>query len=104
MPVGINIASMMSQKTAEIREGLEGVVASATRLSLVDGEAGRLILAGYPMEEIAPHARFEELVYLLWNGALPDPEQLRAITRRLVSRRRLPSATMTMLREAASSA
>src|SRR5262249_38454309 len=95
---------MMSPKTAEIREGLEGVVASATRLSLVDGDAGRLILAGYPMEEIAPKARFEELVYLLWKGSLPDREQLRLISERLASNRRLPAATIALLREASGSA
>ena len=54
--------------------GLEGVVAASTRLSLVDGNAGRLILAGYPVEEIAPRAKFEEMVHLLWYGRLPTCE------------------------------
>jgi citrate synthase len=40
-------------------QGLEGVVAASTRLSHVDGEAGRLILAGYAVEDLAPHATFE---------------------------------------------
>jgi citrate synthase len=51
---------------AEIHEGLEGVVAASTRLSLVDGAAGSLILAGYAVEEIAPQATFEEMAHLLW--------------------------------------
>src|SRR5262245_14042960 len=46
--------------------GLEGVVAAETRLSMVDGERGELIIAGYPVEELAPHASFEEVVELLW--------------------------------------
>ena len=44
--------------------GLEGVVAASTRLSRVDGEAGTLILAGYAVEDLAPHATFEEVVAL----------------------------------------
>src|SRR5215468_2598953 len=70
-------------------EGLEGVVAASTRLSLVDGAAGRLILAGYPMEEIAPRARFEEVVHQLWNGRLPNRQELKELSARLASRRRL---------------
>jgi len=38
--------------------GLEGVVAARTRLSHVDGERGELIIAGYPLAEIAPNATF----------------------------------------------
>src|SRR5215210_6235170 len=56
--------------------GLEDVVAAETRLSSVDGEAGELIVAGFPVEEFARRASFEETVYLLWHGALPNPEQL----------------------------
>jgi citrate synthase len=55
--------------------GLEGVVAAQTRLSHVDGQAGQLVIAGFPLEEIAPYASFEEMVYLLWNGDLPAPRQ-----------------------------
>jgi len=85
----------------QTHEGLEGVVAASTRLSLVDGAAGRLILAGYPMEEIAPRARFEELVHLLWYGELPNRQQLKELRLRLAARRRLPVATSNLLREAA---
>jgi citrate synthase len=85
----------------EIKEGLEGVVASATRLSSVDGEAGVLLLAGFPVEEVAPRASFEEMTWLLWNGELPRAADLAAFTRRLASRRALPAATLDLLRAAA---
>jgi len=49
---------------ASMSTGLEGVVAASTRLSRVDGEAGTLILAGYAVEDLAPHATFEEVVAL----------------------------------------
>ena len=81
--------------------GLEGVVAAETRLSGVDGEAGELILAGFPVEELAGHASFEETVYLLWHGSLPDAGQLAAFREELAGRRRLPPATMELLRTVA---
>src|SRR5215218_11004545 len=85
----------------EVKEGLEGVVAATTRLSSVDGEAGVLLLAGFPAEEIAPRASFEELTWLLWNGTLPTAGELEAFERRLAGRRDLPAATLELLREAA---
>ena len=85
----------------EIREGLEGVVAASTRLSLVDGAAGRLVFAGYLAEEIAPRASFEEMAHLLWTGRLPSVAELETLTSALASRRRLPAATLLLMREAA---
>jgi citrate synthase len=48
-----------------MNQGLEGVVAAETSLSMVDGERGELIIAGYPVEDLAPHATSEEVVSLL---------------------------------------
>src|SRR4051812_50150254 len=77
----------------QIREGLEGVVAATTRLSSVDGEAGILLLAGFPAEEIAPRASFEEMTWLLWNGNLPTAGELEAFQRRVPRRGGPPGAT-----------
>ncbi len=70
--------------------GLEGIVAAQTRLSQVDGQAGELISAGFPVEELAPRASFEELVYLLWNDALPERQQLAECRHALAQERTLP--------------
>jgi citrate synthase len=78
--------------------GLEGVVAAETRLSGVDGEAGELILAGFPVEELAGRASFEEMIYLLWHGILPDVGQLAIFREELAGRRTLPWSTMELLR------
>jgi citrate synthase len=99
-----NIASEVTHMANEIHEGLEGVVAASTRLSLVDGSAGRLILSGYPVEEIAPRASFEEVTHLFWNGRLPNRQELKDLSARLASRRRLPPVTSALLREAAGKA
>ncbi len=42
--------------------GLEDVVAAETRLSGVDGEAGELTIAGFPVEELAGRASFVDTV------------------------------------------
>jgi citrate synthase len=81
--------------------GLEGVVAAETRLSEVDGEAGELIIAGFPVEELASRTSFEEVVYLLWYDALPDSERLAAFREELAGRRALPRAVLDLLRAAA---
>jgi citrate synthase len=80
--------------------GLEGVVAAETRLSSVDGEAGELTIAGFPVEELAGRASFEETVYLLWHDALPDAGQLAAFREELGARRALPRATLELLQAA----
>ena len=82
--------------------GLEGVVAVKTRLSNVDGKKGELIVAGFPIEELAPRASFEETLYLLWYDTLPNAEQLAELRESLASRRSLSRATLELLRAAAS--
>jgi len=84
-----------------LASGLEGVIAAETRLSSVDGEAGELIIAGFPVEELAGRAAFEEVVYLLWHDALPDPGELAVLREELGARRVLPEATLVLLRAAA---
>jgi citrate synthase len=81
--------------------GLDGVVAATTRLSKVDGEAGRLILAGYPVEDLAPLAGFEAVAYLLLHGRLPDAAERAALTAELAARRAVPASAVAALREAA---
>jgi citrate synthase len=82
-------------------QGLEGVVAASTRLSHVDGEAGQLILAGYAVEDLAPHASFEEVAYLFLHGRLPEPSERIAFVQDLGGRRALPDAVIEVLRESA---
>src|SRR3954462_4293682 len=50
-------------------DGLEGVVAAETRLSDVDGEQGRLVIAGHAVENLAGQKSFEAVVALLLSEA-----------------------------------
>ena len=84
--------------------GLEGVVAATTRLSHVDGERGELVIAGFPVGELAAHATFEETTWLLWHGDLPTARQLERFRSDLAARRAVPAATIALLREGARAA
>lgn len=55
--------------------GLDDVVAAETVLSHVDGEAGRLIIRGHDLEELAGHASYEAAAALLWAGFAPQDRQ-----------------------------
>ena len=94
----------MSGTTTPTPRGLDGVVAAQTRLSHVDGQAGRLILGGYELEELAGRVSFEEAAYLLWRGALPNHEERDLLAREMASHRKLPPQTLSVLRAAAAAA
>ena len=85
----------------ELDRGLEDVLVAETRLSEVDGEAGELTIAGFPLEELAPNATFEETVFLLREGRLPTAAELAAFRTDLATRRELPAPTRLTLRVAA---
>ncbi len=57
-------------------KGLREIIAAETKLSDIDGEAGRLWYVGYEIADLAAHATFEEVVYLLHNLELPTTAQL----------------------------
>jgi citrate synthase len=77
-----------NESTARPASGLEGVVVADTRLSDVDGEAGRLVIGGVAVEELAGSSTFEEACALLWDGA-PPCETRRETLRAALARGRL---------------
>ena len=63
---------------------------------------GRLTLAGYAIEDLAPHASFEEVAHLLLHGHLPDASRRRSRSAAtLADRRRCRRPVLEVLREAA---
>jgi citrate synthase len=58
---------MTMSEMGRAADGLEGVVAAETVLSEVDGEAGRLVIRGRSLDELAGWT-FEAVVALLWSG------------------------------------
>ncbi len=58
----------LKHMTTQIHNGLEGIVAAETRLSMVDGERGELVIGGFRVEELSSWP-FERTVSLLWETA-----------------------------------
>jgi citrate synthase len=87
----------MTDKAAAAAKGLQNVVVGQTRLSLVNGAEGKLIYVGYKIEDLAEHACFEEVIYLLWHGELPNRQQLNEIRQALYAEMHLPAAVMETL-------
>ena len=83
-----------------IAKGLEGIIANSTGLSDVLGQEGVLIYAGYNINELAGKATYEEVVYLLWHGELPNRRQLDELKARLSSERELPAGVVNFLKSA----
>ena len=84
--------------------GLDGVVAARTAISHVDGQRGRLVIRGFALEDIAPRATFEEMVFLLWNDALPDETTRDRFQADLAGRREVERHTLELLKTAAARA
>jgi citrate synthase len=78
--------------------GLEGVVAATTRLCDLDGVNGRLAYQGYDIDDLARHASFEEVVWLLWHGELPRPAELDAFRAELTLAGALPAPLLRSLK------
>ena len=92
--------------------GLEGVIAGESSISTV---SGGLQYRGYSIEDLAEHASFEEVAYLLLHDQLPTNRDLEAFTSRLAAAAQVPPpltdllaalphdvAPMTVMRTAAS--
>jgi citrate synthase len=88
----------MSTDVNVAKAGLEGIVATQSEISDVDGIHGRLIYRGYDIHDLAEHATFEEVIYLLWNGDLPNKTQLDELKLQLAADAALPAEVATLLK------
>lgn len=82
----------------QTNRGLEGVIVGQTTTSLVDGNAGRLSYSGYRIEDLAAHASFEEVVFLLWHNRLPTVAELEALRLDIAQNAALPPSLPALLR------
>jgi citrate synthase len=80
--------------------GLEGVVATSSKIGYIDGDRGILRYFGYQCNTLAENATFEEVIYLLWNGKLPNREQLQDLKFSLRAERELPNEVTEFLKNA----
>ena len=90
---------MSSLTMTNAPKGLEGVVATTSKICYIDGDAGVLAYSGIDIHELAEKSNFEETCYLLWHGKLPTESELNELRGRLASERKLDPAVITFLRE-----
>ena len=81
----------------ELKKGLEGVLVAESSLSHIDGDAGRLIYHGHDIEDLARGASYEEVLYLLWNGHLPDRDELDSFAGEMAEERAIDDGIISAL-------
>ncbi len=75
--------------TTKYLPGLEGVPATQSNISYIDGERGILAYRGYPIEQLCQHSSFEEVALLLLDGELPSAGELAEFDASLRQNRRM---------------
>jgi citrate synthase len=79
-------------------KGLEGVVATTSKICYIDGDNGVLAYGGIDIHELAEKSNFEETCFLLWHGRLPRAQELKDLRQQLASERKLDPAIVDFLR------
>ena len=80
------------------KAGLEDTVATSSAICYLDGDRGVLAYCGYDIHDLARHATFEEVCYLLWHRRLPTRAELGDLQSQLVAARPLPEAVLRLMR------
>src|SRR4051812_19232706 len=88
----------MSTPEAKPKAGLEDTVATISAICYLDGDRGVLAYCGYDIHELARHATFEEVCYLLWHRRLPNRSELGDLQSQLVAARPLPEGVIRAMR------
>jgi len=86
----------MAAKLAKKSVALSGVAVAETALSSIDAERGILRYRGYDIADLAEHATYEEVAFLLLEGELPGPDELKVFKQEL-SERDLPANVRTVI-------
>ena len=82
---------------AEFRPGLEGVIADESAICEVHESSGDLLYRGYRIGDLAEHATFEEVAYLLLQGELPRTAELAAFRAQLSEAAAIPETVVSIL-------
>lgn len=79
--------------------GLEDVVVGPSSISVVNGQSGQLIYSGYDIDDLVQNASFEEVIFLLWHGRLPNQTEYEMHCQNLIAHREVPKPVMKVLYE-----
>ncbi|EPC00980.1 methylcitrate synthase [Litchfieldella anticariensis FP35 = DSM 16096] len=88
----------MAEKTP-VSTGLRGQSAGSTALCTVGKSGSGLTYRGYDIHDLAEHAGFEEVAYLLLKGKLPTQSELDAYVAKLRGLRDLPQPLKAVLEQ-----
>ncbi|MDE5100523.1 MAG: citrate synthase [Trichodesmium sp. St16_bin4-tuft] len=88
----------MSVVCIEFKPGLEGVPATQSSVSYVDGQKGILEYRGINIEELAKKSSFLEVAYLLIWGNLPTQEELQSFEQEICLNRRIKYRIRDMMK------
>jgi citrate synthase len=83
---------------AKSKAGLEDTVATSSAICYLDGERGILAYCGYDIHDLARHATFEEVCFLLWHRRLPTRGELGDLQSQLAAARLLPEPILRLTR------
>src|SRR5437762_11271756 len=83
---------------AKPKAGLEDTVATSSAICYLDGDRGVLAYCGYDIHDLARHATFEEVCYLLWHRRLPTRAELGDLQSALTESRTLPEPVQRLIR------
>ncbi len=84
--------------TPKIDRGLDDIYVKETSICFIDGQRGRLVYRGYDIRELAEYSTFEETVFLLLQGHLPNSAELEKAKADLAASRTLPPSVLKLLR------
>jgi 2-methylcitrate synthase len=85
------------EPVSTVPKGLDGVAVDETAICLADKATDRLYYRGYAIEDLAEHASYEEVAYLLLNGELPSADALDAYRKSVAAQRALPAPLKVVL-------
>ena len=89
---------MSTTTTTSSGAGLEGVVAGESEICFIDGYAGVLSYRGYNIHTLAQNATFEEVIWLLWKGVLPNQAELNQLKADLIANAGIPREVEDFIR------
>src|SRR5262245_22210776 len=80
------------------KAGLEDIVATTSAICYLDGDRGVLAYCGHDIHDLAQHATFEEVCFLLWHRRLPTRAELGDLQSQLIAGRLLPEPILRLMR------
>jgi citrate synthase len=81
----------------QVHRGLENIYVDRSGITSIDGQAGTLEYRGYSIHDLVEHSSYEETVWLLIKGTLPNTRDLADFQAELSTRRTLTVGVLKVL-------